>query len=199
METKKELPVDVEGLEGDWVHWSRVPVGAAGATFLLTVDAAGGHAHVVAGAVRVAVSAPDGAAATLAAVPVGADAVVYAKVRERGVSLLVGERHAAVGSGAPELTYTRHYATGASVSLAHFRAARPQRRRDTSSDIEYSLPARSTELARYGARAACALAGAETASWSTGVAPPDVEPCGAISTLPRDAMQVAHFIAQALQ
>ncbi len=182
----------LHGLSGEWVHWSRVPVGAAGATFLLTADAACGRALVIAGAASVAVGAPDDTAATLAAVPVGADAVVYAKVRQRGVSLLVGER------GAPALTYTRHYAAGASVSLAQFRAERPQRRR-TSSDIGYSLPARSTELVRYGARAACALAGAETASWSTSVAPPDVEPCSAITALPRDAAQVAHFIARALQ
>ena len=192
----------LEGLEGPYAHWARVPVGAPGATLLLTAGPGGGRAEVYAGRVTFAL-APD-ARACFAVVTTQTHAVVYARVRERGVSVLASERVAGDGAGAAPgaahaLLYTRHWSVDKTVVVAQLRVAVPDVPVDPGASYAFSLPAPSgARVARYGALAT-ALALAEVESWSTGVAPADAEPPGELVGLPPDAYQVTHFIARDLQ
>jgi hypothetical protein len=189
----------VEGLRGAYAHWARVPVGGSGATIILTTSASrGGRADVFAGEARVIVAnGCDEENSAFASIRIPPHAVLYARVRERGVSLLVGSR-ATAATGAPTLVYYRHWSAGNFVMLSRYRAPIPDVPLDPDRSTSYSLPVACMTVARHGTLAT-ALAEAETASWKSGSAPPDLEPPGSIDCLPRDAVQIANEVARELQ
>jgi hypothetical protein len=176
--------------------WARVPVSSAGAGFELRADggAGGGHARV-ADSARVVVERSGAAVGAVSAPP---GAVVYAKARARGVSLLIGER-APGGRGASTITYVRHTGVGANGVAVCVLAGlvTPQRSR-LQQLWAYAQPKASSTCAQLGVGAASALAGAAIDAHATGAVPPYDEPVTALPTVPLDAFQAMASIDKEL-
>jgi hypothetical protein len=178
-------------------HWSRVSVGAPGATFLLTAGDKCGRAEVFEGEVRLEIAADALASGfTCAIVVAPPNAVVYARLRRHGVSLLIGSRRDNTGA-AGSLLYAHHWSAGNTVLLSTLRAALPTPPKDVDNCYIYSLPRICTALTRNSVLSE-KVVNAETDSYSSRTAPEDARPSGPLVSLPPDAFQVAYWIAQHL-
>ena len=161
----------------------------------LRADDGGGHALVSA-----LLDAPARAGAVRVTTPAGA--VVYAKARARGVSLLIGAP--APPGAAATITYVCH--CGGHTGDAHVSASIvlqdvPAPLSAATQRYARGVPSACAATAHHGVRVAnaLALAAAMAHSARSPTDAADIEPVDGVPVLPPDAYQVLAFIARDLQ
>lgn len=162
---------------------------------LLSLGAGGGRLHVsTSGGVN-----PSSHAGALGVVGVAPGAVVYAKARARGVSLLIGVR-AVAHRGRADVTYVRHVDSGGSgVAVYVLHGVTAQQRSRFARPYAYALPRPSRLCARYGSTVANLLAEAVLDARATGEVPSYEEPIvGGEPIVPTDAYSVLASIEREL-